>query len=294
MYSMTGFGRSEVAVGASLFTIEARSVNHRYLDLRLRLPPALTSLENALGEKVRARFERGSFDISIRQRLIPSANAVGTTRFVVDELAAQSLVDCAESLKTKFGISTKLSFDLFAQVGRVFVPVEETLEAESLFPQLAPAFEKALAELETMRKKEGAELARLLTLGVEDLQGLNDRIQVFTGAQTERISEKLQARIKTWSLPEVDAQRLEWEVAFYAERSDITEEIDRLRAHCVELLKLIRSESSVGRKIDFLIQEMHRETNTMGSKAGLVEITRLVVEAKARIEKLREQAQNVE
>lgn len=294
MQSMTGFGRAEVALDSNFFTIEGRSVNHRYLDLRVRLPPALASLESSFAERVRSRFERGAFDITIKQKPLPSATGAGNTRFVVDMLAAKSLVECTEQLRREFKITGELSWDLFTQAGRVFVPIEEAIESEALLPQLMPLFDKMLDNITAMRQQEGREMARILSKGLEELETIHTSIRQLAVLQPERIADKLRARLKNWTVSEVDTQRLEWEVVLYAERSDITEEIDRLQAHIAEVRKLLAAPTSVGRKLDFLIQEMHREVNTMGSKAALVELTRLVVDAKTKIEKLREQAQNVE
>lgn len=296
MNSMTGFGKAEGVVGASHFSIEVKSVNHRYLDVRYRLPPVFSLYEIQLGELIRSHCERGSFELGIKQKPLGTGGSVsGSTRFVVDETAAKSLADACARLHELYGTEKSPTLEMLALTNRVFLPIEESVDADTLFGGLRDLVEKALKNLRDMRRNEGARLKQVLATGVKELADIGEKIATLAPEHPKRIAEKLNQKISQWNLSTApDAQRLEWEIAFFADRADITEEIQRLRIHAKEFEKLIEEKKPIGRKLDFLTQELHREVNTMGAKSGLVEITRLTLEAKTLIEKLREQVQNVE
>lgn len=296
MQSMTGFGRAEQVVGSTQYTVELRSVNHRYLDIRFRLPPTLQMFESVFTECVRARLQRGSLDVSIRQRLAaPSGALESSTRFVVDEKAAQSFVAACKILHEKHGTPAIPSIETMQATGKIFLSLEETQEATTLPPAIRAVFEKAVDALVVERKREGEKTCETLVETTASLKALVDQARALSGAHPSKIREKLEKRIEQWALSgNLDAARLATEVAFYAERADIAEEIQRFEAHLEEFSKLLKQPQPVGRKLDFLTQELHRETNTIASKADDLGLSRLAVEAKTAIEKLREQVQNVE
>lgn len=296
MQSMTGFARSERAIGSALVSIEIKSVNHRYLDLRFRLPNAWQNFESALGEQVRAKIQRGSVDISIRQKLTGAPSPTdGATRFVVDEKAAASLIEACQTLHRKFHTPAIPSLEFLAATGKVFLAAEEGADSATLGPELRALFQEALEVLVKERGREGEQTRKTLALTLEQLKAMATQWLVLADGQPDRIRERLQKRIEQWKLEgTVDTQRLEAEVAFYADRADISEEIQRFSAHVEEFSKLLSGKLPVGRKLDFLTQELHREANTIASKADDLGISRLAVEAKTAIEKLREQVQNVE
>jgi uncharacterized protein (TIGR00255 family) len=155
-------------------------------------------------------------------------------------------------------------------------------------------FENALKALAAMREAEGKKLKTILKDGITSLAAVVERLSELAGQQPKKIEEKIKARIAQWNLTSMDNQRLEMEIALYADRADITEEIDRLRTHAKAFLKQLDSPQGIGRRLDFLTQEILREVNTLGAKATLIEMTQLTVEAKTAVEKLREQVQNVE
>jgi uncharacterized protein (TIGR00255 family) len=296
MNSMTGFGKAEGTHGGSQFSVEVKSVNHRYLDIRFRLPPVFNVYEVTLAEMIRKRFERGSFELAVKQKPVGSGGTVtGGTRFVVDETAAKSLAEACDKLHQMFGTPKQPTLEMMTMTNRVFVPVEENADTDALFAGLREIVERALGGLGEMRRAEGTRLKQVLASGVADLSALGERIAKLAPEHPKHIAEKLQARIAQWNFTApADAQRLEHEIAFFADRADITEEIQRLRIHTTEFAKLLDDKKPVGRKLDFLTQELHREVNTMGSKSGLIEITKMTLEGKTLIEKLREQVQNVE
>ncbi len=296
MHSMTGFGRAEGAVGPSRVSIEIKSVNHRYLDVRFRLPYFLMAFETELAEVLRGHFERGSFEVQVRhkQNTTGSAGLVGT-RFVVDGQAAQSLMECYEWLHKHYKTEKIPPAEVFSLANRVIVPVEEAADLEKLSEPLTKVFVEALEELKVMRAKEGNKLRDILAKEIDELASLARELEKVAPLQPSQIAEKLRKRLEAWNLnPPIEAARLEQEIAMYAEKSDFTEELDRLRTHEKAFRQLLGEGGSLGRKLDFLTQELHREFNTLGSKASLIEITRLVLAGKASIEKLRQQVQNVE
>jgi uncharacterized protein (TIGR00255 family) len=295
MQSMTGFGRAEGSVGASQFTVEVKSVNHRYLDARFRLPNSLSLFEPVLGERLRGMFERGSFEITIRHKVTPAGNTMASgTRFVVDKTALESLIQSLKWVEDNYDLNLKLSPELLAQTGRIFVPIDEPETPESLLSGVKPIFEQALTQMAVMRDTEGKKLKSILKDGINSLSQTVEKLASLAPEQPKRIEERLKARVAQWNLTSVDPHRLEMEVALYAERADITEELDRLKTHANAFLKHLDSPRGVGRRLDFLTQEILREVNTLGAKATLIEMTQLTVEAKTAVEKLREQVQNVE
>ncbi len=294
MRSMTGFGRSEGTIGGQRFTMEIKSVNHRYLDLRFRLPSGFGSFEPRLTELIKGKFERGSIDVILRQAPLASG-AVAGTRLQADEVAAQTFADACASLSKKLKITLIPTAEAMVATGKIFVPVEENPDDTSHWESLKKLALAAADSMAKMREAEGLKLAEVLRAGVREVAELSGQCHKVAAEHPKLVREKLQSRISQWGLSgQVDAQRLEWEIAYFAERSDITEEIDRLKSHAQAFESHLGESGSVGRKLDFLTQEMHREVNTMGAKAASLELTRLTVDGKQRIEKLREQAQNVE
>ncbi|MBI3295723.1 MAG: YicC family protein [Deltaproteobacteria bacterium] len=294
MRSMTGFGRSDGTVGDTHYTFESKSVNHRYLEARFRLPSALSSLEIPLNELLRSRFERGSFELSIRTRLAPKQGAIkGVSRFIVDELALRSLLQSLEKVSKAAGTPIALTAEAVISTARVVVATEEEKD-EAIFTDIKGIVEKGLQALSKMRESEGQRLSEILLSGINDLQEIADRILKASVDQPQLIHERLTARLKKWKLEGIDSQRLELELALLADKADVSEELDRLAHHLGAFRAALKDQGSVGRKLDFLLQEINREVNTLGAKVASTRISQSVIEAKHAIEKLREQAQNVE
>ncbi|MCB0405329.1 MAG: YicC family protein [Bdellovibrionales bacterium] len=295
MNSMTGFGRAEAQIGSSQVTVEIKSVNHRFLDTRFRMPPFLSPYELRLTETLRSRFERGAFEISIRHKPIASgAGSVMSTRFVVDQEAAKSFKLALDWLQKEFKTEPP-SLDLFANSHRIVVAVEETEDLEEAFVAVEKVFQQALDGVAEMRASEGKKLSEILLGGLRTLSGIISELEKVAPLQPKQIADKLTKRLERWQLnTQIDSSRLEQEIALYAEKSDFTEELDRLRTHEKAFGALIAEPGSLGRRLDFLTQEFHREFNTLSSKAAAVEITRLALTGKSEIEKLRQQVQNVE
>ncbi|MBM4304196.1 MAG: YicC family protein [Deltaproteobacteria bacterium] len=295
MQSMTGFGKGELSIGGSLLSLEIKSVNHRFLDTRFRLPPALSFLELPLLEILKTYFERGSFEINVRQKSLASSETSSSVKYTVDEEAARSIIEGAEKLHLKFGTSKTPSLELLFQSGRVFVLTENSDLLPSLIEGLKTSFRTVLQDVRTMRETEGSKLKTILNQGVlELLQGV-EQLKKLAPRQPEKIKEKLDSRLAQWKIgTPMDPHRMEWEIAIAAEKADITEEIDRLTTHANSFLTILNEKGPIGRKLDFLTQELHREVNTTAAKSADIEITQVAVTLKTQIEKLREQVQNVE
>jgi uncharacterized protein (TIGR00255 family) len=278
---MTGFGRGVAEHGQTRIAVDIRAVNHRFFDLKLRgsLAPAL---EEAITQRVRAAIERGSLTVQIQL-----AQTGGIARINM-QAAGAAHIQLAE-LARNLGMHGPDLALVLAQPG---VVTARTDEQEIPDATLVAAVDAALVQLQAMRETEGAALARELTLRLSDLERLRGKIANLARTVPEQIRARLTERIG--KLDGVDPQRIAQEVVLLADRADVTEELVRLASHLEQARQLIGSKEAVGRRLDFLTQELGRELNTIGSKSALAEITALVVEGKATLEKLREQVQNVE
>ena len=291
--SMTGFGRAEVTGETVAITVETRSVNHRHLDIGLRLPNAWSSLEGDVRKIVQGRVERGRVDVSVQVSPLPTQS----TRTVrVDSALAQRYVEQARQLAREIGVGGDV--DLAWVLGRPGV-IELTdappADAAAVWPLVAAALGRALDELVERRNVEGTALAselRGLGAGLSDALGqMNARAPVATARREERLRERMTALLADTS---VDEARVATEVAVWATKTDVTEELARLRVHLDELGLMLDKGGSIGRQLDFLIQEMNREVNTVGSKADDLELSQAALGAKGLLEKIREQVQNLE
>jgi len=296
MQSMTGFGRGDLNVGTSQVSIEIKSVNHRYMDARFRLPSSLSFLELQLLEILKNYFERGSFEINVRQKSQAQSEGNGSSsKYSIDEEAARSIIEGAEKLHLKFGTAKLPSLEMLFQSGKVFILNDNLEPVPDLVESFKSKFETVLKELQKMREQEGAKLKSILTQGISELKTSLENLTRLAPRQPIQIKERLETRLAQWKLSSpADPHRMEWEVAMAAERLDITEEIDRLKTHAESFLSVLNQTGAIGRKLDFLTQELHREVNTTAAKSADIEITQLAVNLKTQIEKLREQVQNVE
>ncbi|HVZ74473.1 MAG TPA: YicC/YloC family endoribonuclease [Polyangia bacterium] len=291
MISMTGFGRATVDVdvdgGARLrLRVEIRSVNHRGLDLKVRAPQPDAFCEAEIGRAVRAAVERGSVTVHVREEGAAS-------RGIVDEARVRQVHATLERLSGELGLAGAV--DLMAIAAFMSASGGGGLEGEALWEALRPAVERALAELVATRKREGAALTEDLRGRVEKLGALVAKLREATAPLPERFARKIEERLAALrGQPGFEPARIAQEAALMAERLDVSEELTRLATHLAHLDELTRAAGSVGRKLDFVVQEVGRELNTTGSKSQDAGVAALVIEAKAELERLREQAANVE
>jgi uncharacterized protein (TIGR00255 family) len=291
--SMTGYGRAEVAGVRLSLSVECKSLNHRHLDIALRLPRTLSALEVDARRVIQGAVQRGRVEVSVSLAPLEGAPSADLT---INIAQARAYIDMARRAgdELKLGGIPTLQW-MLEQPGVITHEEQATLSPEEGWPLLHDGLAKALAELRARRDTEGTALATelralLATLG-EHVGVMAARGPAAAERKQQRLRERIQALLGATPL---DEGRLATEVAMWAEKSDITEELVRLRAHMDELGRLLDEGGAVGRTIDFLIQEMNREVNTVGSKADDLEISQAAIAAKSTLEKLREQAQNVE
>ena len=290
--SMTGFGRGEFKNDNYHFLVECKTINHKYCDINVRLPRKISFLEDKIRNYVKNFVKRGRVDLYIKLDLIGSEDV--NLKFD-DKLAAQ-YVSILNEIKYKFNLQDDISVMSVAKFPDI-VKCEEKEEDEELYwGMLKEALDTALGKLTQMRKAEGEKLAQDTLERCDILKNLLDQVEKYSDTIVDEYKEKLNTRInEILDNPSIiDENRLAQEVAIFADKSSITEEIVRFRSHIEQLKNTVVKNDSIGRKIDFLIQEMNREVNTTGSKSSNINITNLVVEIKSELEKIREQIQNIE
>ena len=289
--SMTGFGRGEAKGKWGAIVVEARSLNHRYLEVSSRLPSPLVSLEERIREYVSKKIKRGRITLSVS--LDRDGELGGLVR--IDEKRAKRYYEVLLSLKKELGMEGEIRIEEILSLPDV-VKVETTpSELEEIWSQMREALEKATGQLIEMRETEGkaltSDLLRRVVLIEKELAKIAKRGPLVLKQYRSRLLE----RVKELSSAEkVDRDRLEQEVVFFAENSDITEEMTRMKSHLETFGKALSAKEEVGRKLDFIAQELQREANTIGQKSRDFEISQSVIQMKGEIERVREQVQNVE
>ena len=289
--SMTGFGRAKAEDENIEIEIELKSINHRYLDINLRIPRSLNFLEDSIRRTLLNSVKRCSIELYLNYKNInPDKTSVS-----LNESLAQSYIENLSILADRFGLNKNIDLSVLAAIEDIFVVTESEEDTDLLTRLVTDALDQALATLLQMRQKEGSFLVDDILKRTSLINTILDEIESRSLLVVEEYRIKLEARLKELlKTTELDENRFSTEVAYYADRSNITEEIIRLRSHISQLKQTMDKGGSVGRKLDFIIQEMNREINTIGSKSGDVEITNRVVEVKSEIEKIREQIQNIE
>jgi uncharacterized protein (TIGR00255 family) len=288
---MTGFGRGEAIGRGRTFTVEVQSVNHRFLEVRSRVPKRLTGLEPRIQQAIQERFFRGHFEV-----LILDKDLDGRARTLkVDVPLARQFVDALRTIQQALNLPGEVTLEMLTSQ-RDLIAVEESAESlDESWGELSPALANALEALAQMRRREGEALLANLRGHLDQVEatltGIVDRSPALVRAQLDRLRERV-AELMDGHLP--DPARLEQEVALLAERSDVTEECDRLRSHLAQFRSALEQPGAQGRRLDFLLQEMNREANTIGSKSADAALAHEVVWLKTSIERLREQVQNLE
>jgi len=287
--SMTGFASLAVTVGPKEYAWEIRSVNHRFLDVSLRLPDEARSLETACRELAGQFLRRGKIDCTLRA----SQATTGAARLQLDEQIVADLQALQAQIIERFPEARALSV---AEVLRFDGAVRQSgvdAGSEDLSDRLLVSFRAALTDLVNARAAEGGRIAQFIKERAQAIDNAVNDARPLLPAAGRRYREKLLARIERLDVT-AQPERLEQELAIVAQRMDITEELDRLNSHTAEIFAILERDEPIGRRLDFLIQELNREANTMTSKSQDEELTRIAVELKVVIEQMREQAQNLE
>jgi len=289
--SMTGYGRGQIQAEEAGCTVEVRSVNHRYCDIASNLPKKLNLLEGRVRKKVQDRFARGRFDIFVT---VDSFND-SSKELKIDRHLARQYVRDLMLLKEELHLSGEVGIETLFQIREILKVEEREEDLEKLWIIIEKALDMALHSVEIMRRNEGKTLQQDMISRIEGVRNYLSRIKTRIPHVVADYRDRLKERLdKLLDQIEIDPERLVREVVIYADRSDVTEEITRLDSHIEEFLKILQAEEPVGRKLDFLIQEMNREVNTISSKTSDLQISQAVVEIKSELEKIREQIQNIE
>lgn len=289
--SMTGYGRVETIFQAKNIVVEAKSVNHRFLEIFLRTPSLLSPLEMEYKKKISEIFKRGRIEVSIRLE----GEGADVSKVSLNLEVARDYFDVLSRLKHEFNLESPISLKTLTSFRDIFTPPSETKLSPEFLNEVEKTFLESLNMLSKMRQDEGLVLFQDMQMRLEAIKEILEKIKLrapqIVSEYQKRLSERIKELTDGFAL---DDARLAQEVAIMAERTDITEEIVRMHSHIGQFEALLQSDGTEGRKIDFLLQEMNREINTIGSKVGDVEITRQVIEVKSELSKLREQAQNIE
>ena len=288
---MTGYGRAVETVNGREFTVELRSVNNRYLDCSVKLPRSLSFGEDAVKQAVKNTISRGKVDvyITVRSETADTAKVTLNTAMVEGYLAAM------QQMAENYSVKNDISVSLLSRMPEVFSVEKPEVDEEQLLSDLMGVAKKALANFDAMRTTEGKALENDLRSRGETILGLVSQVEAGN-AQTvidyrTRLENKLREVLENTA---IDEGRILTEAAIFADKVAVDEETVRLRSHLAQMNTMLTSGGAIGRKLDFLLQEMNRETNTIGSKCTDVRLARVVVEIKAELEKIREQTQNIE
>ena len=288
--SMTGFGAGRGGTAGETMEAEVRSVNHKFCEVKARLPRELGSLETDLVRQVKDRLARGGVDFTLRR-----TTARGALSPRVDAELAAEYARAFEEVRARLGLSGQVSLGEVLAADGVVTLEERAIDLESARAAGTAALAAALDALVAMREREGAALARDLEMRLAVVEGIAARLAELSPTSVETYRARLHERVTELSRGLApDPARLATEVALFADRTDVTEELTRLASHVAQMRGLLASGEPAGRKMDFLVQEMHREANTVGSKSQSAEAAAAVVSLKAEIERMREQVQNVE
>jgi uncharacterized protein (TIGR00255 family) len=281
MQSMTGFGAAE----RDGFKVEIRSLNHRYIEISVRMPSALMEHEIPVRNIIKGRFARGKFDVNI------SLTDKRQLKMIVNKELAKGIYDAFSDLQKELALSGSLTVDFFSGYRELLVAEEPEYDTDALYN----ALNDAVSKVEEMRRTEGDALKKEMESRLKRLADIRNEIEVLSHGLTAHYRETLSKRIaELVSNLSIDETRLAQEVAIMAQKSDIAEELARFRSHVQQFQSAMSNGDVIGRRLDFLLQEMNREANTVSSKMDDVRIINLSIEIKTEIEKLREQVQNIQ
>ncbi|XXF80567.1 YicC family protein [Myxococcaceae bacterium GXIMD 01537] len=289
--SMTGFGAGRVRVGDEEVSVELRSLNHKFIEVKARLPRELAALESGAVKRVKDRLARGSVEFLVKRQ---TATAAGTVPSV-DLGLAREYVRAFRELASALGVASEVTWHQVASQPGVVRLEEKGVDVESAGQAVTSALDQAMTALEQMRRTEGEAIHADLDARLKLIEGWSREVAELSPRAVQEYQQRLTERVAELARGVVvDPQRLAQEVVLFAERTDIAEEMTRLASHLEQFRALMASAEPAGRRMDFLVQEMHREVNTTGSKSQHAEISARVVSMKAEVERIREQVQNIE
>jgi len=295
--SMTGFGQSGRQISGFDIQVEMKSVNHRHGECAIRIPKEWMHMEEALKKTLQQSVKRGRVDVFITLSQVPETEAESGVAFEVNWSLLQNYWDAAERIRQTLGLSDRLSLrDLLAIPDLMIYRPRNSDTLQAVEAELSQCFREALGQLLTMRETEGRHLRDDLRKRIDLVQRIHGEMAGIAPEVVREHASKLRLRIEELleDAAAFNEDRIAMEIALLADRSNIDEELTRFASHCKQFEALLSSDEPVGRKMDFLLQEMNRETNTIGAKANHLQLSNLVVGMKAELEKIREQVQNIE
>ena len=288
---MTGYGRAVETVNGREFTVELRSVNNRYLDCSVRLPRMLSFAEDAVKQAVKGSISRGKVDVFITVR----SEAGDEVQVTLNKAVLQSYLTAMHQMVDEFGVQDDIRVSAVSRLPEVFVIEKPQVDEDQLMADLMSVVTKALEGYDAMRQTEGEALDRDLRSRGETILTLVSQVEAGNSKTVSDYRLRLEAKIKeVLANTAIDESRILTEAAIFADKVAVDEETVRLRSHLKQMNNMLTTGGAVGRKLDFLLQEMNREANTIGSKCTDVNLARIVVDIKAELEKIREQTQNIE
>ena len=289
--SMTGYGRAVETVNGREFTVELRSVNNRYLDCTVKLPRSLTFAEEAVKQAVKGTISRGKVDVFITVR----SESVSDVKITLNASMVEGYLSAMKQMVSEYGVQDDISVSLISRMPEVFTVEKPEVDEEQLLSDLMGVVKKALTAYDAMRAAEGKALENDLVNRGNTILELVSQVEAGNGQTVidyrTRLYNKLQEVLANTS---IDESRVLTEAAIFADKVAVDEETVRLRSHLEQMNNMLTTGGAIGRKLDFLLQEMNRESNTIGSKCSDVKLARIVVDIKAELEKIREQTQNIE
>ena len=289
--SMTGYGRAVETVNGREFTVELRSVNNRYLDCTVKMPRSLSFAEEAVKQAVKQAVSRGKVDVYISVR----SETADDTRIMLNTAVLEGYLAAMRQMVTEFGIKDDICVSTVSRLPEVFSVEKPEVDEEQLKDDLLSVVEKALAGYNSMRETEGKALDADLRSHGNTILELVAKVEAGNGQTVIDYRARLENKLKeVLANTSIDESRILTEAAIFADKVAVDEETVRLRSHLEQMNTMLTVGGAVGRKLDFLLQEMNREANTIGSKCTDVRLARIVVDIKAELEKIREQTQNIE
>lgn len=289
--SMTGYGHAQRTVHGRDITVEIKSVNHKFFDFSVRTPRGYSFIDDKIRSFVKERVARGKIDVYVSAVTVDETAA----EVILNESLAEGYINALRSLGEKFGLVDDISVSTVARYSDIFTVKKKTEDEDEIWADIMPTLQEAVEKFIAMRAAEGQSLYTDVTNRMDYISKIVNEIEKCSPKTLADYSARLRAKIEELKGDAaIDEQRLLTEIAIFADKIAVDEETVRLRSHLDQMKRMLDSDETVGRKLDFIVQEMNREANTIGSKAQDAEIAHMVVDIKAEIEKIREQIQNIE
>ena len=289
--SMTGYGRAVETVNGREFTVELRSVNNRYLDCNVKLPRSLTFAEEAVKQAVKATISRGKVDVFITVR----SEGASDVKITLNASMVEGYLTAMKQMVSDYGVQDDISVSILSRMPDVFTVEKSEVDEQQLLADLLGVVKQALNNYDAMREAEGKALENDLRSRGNTILELVSQVEAGNGQTVSDYRIRLENKLKeVLANTAIDESRILTEAAIFADKVAVDEETVRLRSHLEQMNNMLTTGGAIGRKLDFLLQEMNRESNTIGSKCSDVKLARIVVDIKAELEKIREQTQNIE